>query len=138
MATPKHGLCCPLDTSLAVCLGPLSIWKTHLYPNFVVDVLMLLQYFYLMFFPHDAGPSCSKTSPHHDATTMVLHSWDDVPRHAIFLLFPPNVTVVLKAKRFNFSFIRPQYMSGFLCGFWSNSFFLAEWPFSPCTGLVSL
>ena len=67
---------------------------------------------------------------------------------ASFPLFPPNVTMVIMAKQFNFSLIRPQDMSpkikvfvpvcfancnlAFLCRFWSNGFFLAEWPFSPC------
>ena len=55
--------------------------------------------------------------------------------------FPPNVTMVIMAKQF-----KPQDMSPktvFLCAFancnlpflycfWSNGFFLAEWPFSPC------
>jgi hypothetical protein len=37
-------------TTLEVCLGSLSIWKTHLQPsfNFQTDVLMLLQYIHMM------------------------------------------------------------------------------------------
>ncbi|MEQ2248785.1 hypothetical protein ILYODFUR_022587 [Ilyodon furcidens] len=45
--------------------------------------------FQIMFFAHDAiyfvsctSPSCSKTSPKHDATTLPLHHWDDVLRLA--------------------------------------------------------
>ena len=47
----------------------------------------------------------------HDAAPPVLHSWDDVLRLASFPLFPSNVTLVIMAKQFNFSFIRPQDMS---------------------------
>ena len=50
---------------------------------------MLLQYFYIMFFPRDdiyfancTSPSCSRTQSQYDAATLVLHSWDNVLRLA--------------------------------------------------------
>uniref|UniRef100_A0A3B4ZZB4 Uncharacterized protein n=1 Tax=Stegastes partitus TaxID=144197 RepID=A0A3B4ZZB4_9TELE len=39
--------------------------------------------------------------------TSLLH-WDGVLRLASFPLFPPNVMMVIMAKQFSFSFIRPQ------------------------------
>uniref|UniRef100_A0A3B4Z1X3 5'-nucleotidase, cytosolic IAb n=1 Tax=Stegastes partitus TaxID=144197 RepID=A0A3B4Z1X3_9TELE len=64
---------------------------------------MLLQYFYIMFVPHDGiysvkctGPSCSKTPPPHDAATPVLHSWDGVLRFPPFSSKCNNVNAKLK------------------------------------------
>ena len=103
-------------TILQVCLGSLSIWKTHLRSsfNFLTDVLMLLQYIHIIVLPHDAiyfvkctSPSCSK-APQHDAATPVLHGWDGVLRLASIPLFPPNITIV---KQFYFCFIRPEDIS---------------------------
>ena len=73
---------------------------------------MLLQYFHIMFLPHDGiyflkctSRSWRKTPPEHDAATPVLHSWDGVLRLAGFRFFSPNVTMVI----------------------WSNSSALAVW-----------
>ena len=44
--------------NLGVCLGSLSIWKTHLRPG------MLLQYVCKMFFPHDAVDFVTFTCPY--------------------------------------------------------------------------
>ena len=63
-------------TTLEVCLGSLSIWKTHLRPsfNFLTDIL--LQYIHTIVLPHNAiyfvkcsSPSCNKAPPQHDAVT---------------------------------------------------------------------
>ena len=76
---------------------------------------MLLQYIHIIFLPHDAiyfvkctSPSCSKTPPHHDAATPVLHGWDGVLWLASLPLFPPNITMVIMAKQLYFCFIRPE------------------------------
>ena len=106
-------------TTLEVCLGSLSIWKTHLRPsfNFLTDVLMLLQYIHIIFLPHDAiyfvkctSSSHSKAPPQHDAATPVLHGWDVVLQLASLPLFPPNITIII-AKQFYFCFIRPDSIS---------------------------
>lgn len=57
------------------------------------------------------SPFCSKTPPQYDAATPILYSWDGVLRLASFPLLPPNVTMVIMTKQFNFSFIRAQDMS---------------------------
>ncbi|XP_067330402.1 AFG3-like protein 2 isoform X3 [Channa argus] len=81
--------------------------------NFLADLEKLLQYFYIMFCPHDAiyyvkytSPSCSKKPPQCDAVTPIPHSWDALLRLASFPLFPINV--VIMPKRFNFTFLRRQ------------------------------
>jgi hypothetical protein len=68
--------------------------------------------------PHDAiyfvkciSPSCSKAPPQHDAATSVLHGWDGVFRLASLPLFPPNITMVIMAKKLYFCFIRPEDLS---------------------------
>ena len=79
---------------------------------------MLLQYIHIIFLPHDAfyfvkctSPSCSKAPPQHDAATPVLHNWDGVLWLASIPRFPPNITMVTKAKQFYFCFIRPEDIS---------------------------
>ncbi|XP_051527062.1 uncharacterized protein LOC127425298 isoform X1 [Myxocyprinus asiaticus] len=78
----------------------------------------------------------------------MLHGWDDVLQLASPTLFPPNITMVIMAKRFNFCFIRPKDIStkskifapyalancslAFLWRIWSSGFFLAEQPFRLC------
>ncbi|XP_051568699.1 syntaxin-16-like isoform X1 [Myxocyprinus asiaticus] len=54
------------------------------------------------------SPSCSKAPPQHDAATPMLHGWDGVLRLASLTLFPPNITMVIIAKQFNF---RPEDIS---------------------------
>ena len=105
-------------TTLEVCLGSLSLWKTHLRPSFNWCLEMLLQYIHILFLPHDAiyfvkctSPSCIKAPPQHDAATPVLHGWDDVLRLASLPLFPPNITMVIMAKQFYLCFIRPEDIS---------------------------
>ena len=107
-------------TTLEVCLGSLSIWKTHLRPNFNFNgcLEMLLQYIHIIFLRHDAiyfvtctSPSCSKATPQHDAATPMLHDWDGVLRLASFPLFPPNITMVIMVKQLYFCFIRPEDIS---------------------------
>lgn len=111
---------------------------------------MLLQYFYIKFFPCNAiyFVKCttlfgsSKTPPQYVAATLALHSWDGVPRLVIFPFFPPNITMFIMIKWFTFSSIRPQDKSSkskvrslcvfancsltVECCFWKNGFFLAE------------
>ena len=75
--------------TLEVCLGSLSIWKTHLRISFNWGLETFLQYIHIIFLPHDAihfvkcnSPSCSKSPPQHDSATPVLQDWDDVLRLA--------------------------------------------------------
>ena len=93
-------------TTLEVCLGSLSIWKTNLRPsfNFQTDVLRWCFNISTIFLLHDAiyfvkctSPTFSKAPPQHDAATPVLHGWDGVHRLASIPLFPSNITIVFMA-----------------------------------------
>ena len=136
------------STTLQICLGSLSIWKTHLRPsfNFLTDVLMLLQYMLIIFLPHDAiyFVKCTTTWCCHPRASRL--GWCSSACKP--LLFPPNITMVIMAKQFNFCFIRPEDISPkstifphvqlqtivwlFLWRFWSSGFFLAKRPFRLC------
>ena len=88
------------------------------------------------------------TTPQHDAATPVFHSWDGVLRLASFPFFPPNSkwslwpnSSILVSSDHRTCFQKWRSLSlcafancnlAFLGFFWSNGFFLAEWPFSPC------
>ena len=56
-------------------------------------------------------PPAAKHLKQHDAANPAHYNWNGVLRLASFPLCPPNVTMVIVAKQFNFSFIRPQDMS---------------------------
>ena len=90
----------------------------HLEDPFATKLEMMLQYIHIIFLPHDAiyfvkctSPSCSKAPPKHDAATPMLHGWDGILWLASLTLFPPNITMVIMAKQFHFSFIRPENIS---------------------------
>ena len=75
-------------------------------------------------------PLEAKTPPQHEATTLVLHSWDGVLRLASFLLFCSKEMMVIMAKLLNFSFSDHRtclqiLRSLSLCAFanWSLTFF---------------
>ena len=106
-------------TTFEVCLGSLSIWKTHLRPSLNLGCLeMLLQYIHIFFLPQDpiyfvkcTSPSCSKAPPQHDAATPMLHCWDGVLQLASLPLFHRNTMMVIMAKQLYFYFIRPEDIS---------------------------
>ena len=102
-----------LVPTLEVCLGSLSILKTHLRPslNFLTDVLRCCFSistpfcFPMIYFVKYTSPSCRKAPPQHDAATPVFHGWGGVLWLASLPLFPPNITMVIMAKQFYFCFI---------------------------------
>ena len=103
-------------TSLEVCLGSLSIWKTHLWPsfNFLTDVWDVATIYPHTFPPHDAiyfvkctSPSCSKAPPQHDAASRL--GWCSSACKPPPVL--PNITMVIMAKQFYFCFIRSEDIS---------------------------
>jgi hypothetical protein len=105
-ASSWHWGHCPFGRP--VCYQAFNIWCLE----------MLLQYIHVIFLSHEAihfvkytSPSCSKAPPQHDAATPVLHSLDGVLRLASLPLFPPNITMVIRAKQFYFCFIRPEDIS---------------------------
>ena len=85
---------------------------------------MLLQYIHIIFFPHNAiyfvkctSPSCNKAPPQHDVATPVLHGLDGVLWLASLTILPPNITMVIIAKRFYF-FLIHQTIGPFLKKVW--------------------
>lgn len=73
---------------------------------------MLPSYFHdADYFMKSSSSCCSTTAPQHDAATSILHSCYSVLPSASFLLFPLNVTLVIKAKQLHLCVIRPQDMS---------------------------
>ena len=105
-------------TTLEVCLGSMSIWKTHLRAL----TSWLMSWDVASIYPHNFPSSwcylfcevhqssCSKAPPH-VAATPVLHGWDGVLRLASLPLFPPNITMVIMANQLYFFFIRPEDIS---------------------------
>ncbi|MED6290812.1 hypothetical protein CHARACLAT_017228 [Characodon lateralis] len=73
---------------------------------------MLLQEFHIMYetiyLMKCPSPSCSKPTTQHDVATPALPCWDGGLRFPTSPRFPLNVTVVMMAKHFKFSFIRRQ------------------------------
>lgn len=61
-------------------------------------------------------PACDKPPPQHDAASTVLHSWDGVVRLARFLLFAPDVRMVVVVKQFSLSLIRTPEIIFITCG----------------------
>ena len=136
-----------IPITMEVCLGSLSIWKTHLRPsfNFLTDVLRCC-FNISTSFSYLTVPSILWSAPDPPAAkhpdNMML------PPPCFTSLFPPNITMVIMAKQFYFCFIRPEDISqksmifvpcavanhsqAFLWRFWSNGFFLAERPFRLC------
>ena len=121
MATPIPWLCLShFATTLEICLGSLSIWKTHLNQTLTSwlmswDVASIYPHnfpsLWAIYFVKCTSPSCSKAPPQHDAATSVLYGWDDVLWLASLPLFPPNITMVIMVKQFYFCFIRPEEIS---------------------------
>ncbi len=67
---------------------------------------MLLQYFQIIFLPHDAiyflestSPISSKATQQHNAATPVLHSWDDDIGMESLTLFPPHIALIIVARK---------------------------------------
>ena len=101
---------------------------------------MLLQCLYIMFFPHDAiylrkwtSPSYSKTPQKHDGgapsfRVRIVFSGLQSSLFYSTCKFHQTPGHVLKIK----VFVTVYICKLFFCWFWSNGFFLAEWPFSPC------
>ena len=96
-------------TTLEVCLGSLSIWKTRLRPSFNWCLEMLLQYIFIIFLPHEAiyfvkctNPSCSKAP----AQRLGLCSLACKPPP-----FSSKHNDVIMVKQFYFNFIRPKDIS---------------------------
>ena len=48
-----------------------------------------------------------ETSPRHDAATVMLHCKDGISPVRSSAWFPPDVTLGIQAKKFDFGFIRP-------------------------------
>lgn len=65
--------------------------------------------------------SCNKRTPQHDVATTMLHRWDGTSIPVFF----PNVMMVIVAKMFNFSFMKPQSMD-------PKGRSLSLWTFSNC------
>lgn len=73
---------------------------------------MLCYYFHIIFnFPNTIcfmkciSPSCSNNTSQHDATTFIFHSLDGLLGSP---LLPSNVVMVIMAKHYNITFVRPQ------------------------------